>query len=353
MKKYILCLPVLICVLVIGVLFAACQGEKENLDDTPEGGTTSKEAVTEKNSGADSAETDKAPLNEMTQRECYETLVEYGFELPEEWKSTFGEFDIEYAKTCVDYIYSIGGDGKLYGYPAGTELGLRVYKAVCEYEGFEYPFEGFDHPYEYAGSFHQESDERSESKSSEKPPLNKMTVEECCETLLAYGFEPTWGEDGSEDYYQELVKECVDYVYSIEEEGSHYIFPPEVRFELRVYQTVCEYEGWEYPFESIELYEEPAEENWSEHPLCAMTEEECYQTLLDLGLKLPEEWEGSSKESILNFVKRIVNHVYRTGHGPLYSFDGSMKFAYRIVKIVCEYEGFEFPYDESYGYLDE
>lgn len=245
MKKTVkICLVALACALAVIALSVINRAAKGNPDDAVHE-TTSEKISLEENSGTDAAdaETEKTPLNEMTKQECYQTLAAHGFELPEEWKSTFGEFDIEYAKSCVDYIYSIGGDGHLYGYPAGTELGLRVYK------------------------------------------------------------------------------------------------------------TVCEYEGWEYPFESIELYEEPVEENWSAHPLCAMTEEECYKTLLSLGIELPEEWQSSSRESIQKFVKRIVNYTYRNGWDCPAGFGlpANTKFAYRIVKAVCEYEGVEFLYEEDWS----
>lgn len=121
MKKTVkICLVVLVCVLLIGGILVIRSLVRDNSDDAA--------AV-------------KPPLNEMSAEECYRTLFEYGFVLPEAWEDSSEDSIIEFAKTNVDYIYRTGGGEPHYSFTGSAEFAERLWKVVCEYEGFEYPRE--------------------------------------------------------------------------------------------------------------------------------------------------------------------------------------------------------------------
>lgn len=85
---------------------------------------------------------EKIPLNEMTEEACYDTLLEYGFVLPEEWEGSSREDIMEFAKECVDIAYENGGVGGLYSYTGNLKFSGRVARIVVEYEGLDDPYEG-------------------------------------------------------------------------------------------------------------------------------------------------------------------------------------------------------------------
>ncbi|MBE5940337.1 MAG: hypothetical protein E7266_08060 [Lachnospiraceae bacterium] len=202
----------------------------------------------------------RVSLKDMSEKECFDTLVEYGLEIPEGFKDYEGKE--AFVKRIVDSVLENPNCLSWYSYTESENLALMIRDIVLKYEGIEDPVDAEIKQLFYGESQQTIADIKDVEKDKitsveEHVCLRDMTADECYDVLIANGLVIQDGWKGISDL-KEVIKENAIYALEYPDCIGRYSFTESNIMAYYVREAAFKYEGIDDPldeeFKELMLY---------------------------------------------------------------------------------------------------